>query len=166
MNASNENEEKEKKNKKDKNNANVVTKESLSAVCALFSALAFLMLITGNLIFGTVGTGVTEVLLGLFGYFAYPVFLAFFYLSFTSFFDIRLVKNRKAGALIFIIVVCIGLIVHTSLTAFQWASEEYLANCFTAGGSFSTSTVCGLVGGLLVWALYSLISPVGAILVF
>ncbi len=165
MSTSNETEEKDTKEKKEKNSSSIVTKESLGAVCALFSALALLMLITGDLIFGKVGTGVTEVLLGTFGYFAYPVFIGFFYLSFTSFFGLKLVKNRKAATFLALTVFFIGLIVHTATTAFRWETSEYLGNCFVAGGSFGTATVCGIIGGLFVWALSALLHPVGAIVV-
>lgn len=164
MSGSDENEV--KNDKKEKNNGNVVTKESLSAVCALFSALALLMLFTGSLIFGEVGIGVTEVLLGLFGYFAYPVFLAIFYLSFTSFFGIRLVKNRKAGGLLAACILCIALLIHTATTAFRWDLQSYLGNCFVSGGDFSTSTLCGLIGGLPVSLFCLLLTSVGALVVF
>lgn len=154
------------KNKKKDSKNNVVTKESLSAVFALFTALALLMLFTGDLIFGAVGIGVTEVLLGLFGIFAYPAFIGFFYLSFTTFFDLKLVKKRKIGWYLALCVISIALIIHTATTAFSWELSDYLGNCFAAGGSIATSTVCGLLGGLLVSALTAMISPVGAIIVF
>ena len=80
-----ENREKEKDEKERGKESGIVTRESVSAVCALFSALAFLILCTRSLIFGNIGIAVNSFLLGLFGYLAYTILLAAVYLSVASF---------------------------------------------------------------------------------
>ena len=156
-------EEKEKK-QKGKADAGIVTKESISAVCALFTLLALLILFTRDLIFGEIGVAVHTVLLGAFGYAAYPLFLLFGYISVTAFFGVRLIKNRKGAVLIGVALALLSLVAHTALT-FAWANETYLAECFNAGAELATATVTGWFGGLIVLLLRSLTTPVGALVI-
>ena len=93
-----ENREKEKDERGKDKESGVVTRESVSAVCALFSALAFFILCTRSLIFGNIGVAVNSFLLGVFGYLAYPVLLGWIYLSVTAFIGMRFVRNRKIAA--------------------------------------------------------------------
>ena len=95
-----ENNEKEKTEKDKKKESGIITRESVGAVGALFSALAFFILCTRSLIFGGIGIAVNSFLLGLFGYLAYPILAAAIYLSVTSFIGKRFVRNRKAAAMI------------------------------------------------------------------
>ena len=154
---------KEKK-QKEKADAGIVTRESIGAVCALFTLLALLILFTRDLIFGEIGVAVHTVLLGAFGYAAYPLFLLFAYLSVTAFFGVRLVKNRKGAVLIGVAIALLLLVTHTALT-FAWENETYLAECFHAGAEIATATVAGWFGGLIVQLLRSLTTPVGALVI-
>ena len=77
-------ETKEKNVRKNNENA-LVTRESLGAVGALFSALAFLILVTRSLIFGGIGAAVDSFLLGVFGYAAYVAIPALFVASYPRF---------------------------------------------------------------------------------
>ena len=170
MSTSGKNEDKKEKNskkdKKDEKRSHIVTRESLSAVCALFSAFALFILFTGNLIFGSFGANMTEVMLGTFGYFSYPIFIAVLLLSVSAFMGKKLIKNKMRAVTFVMTVFFVGLIVQTAMTGWLWTTEDYLANCFVAGGSYATATVCGVFGGLFVWAVSALVSPVGAIIVF
>lgn len=83
MNALKENNEKNKDEKEKR--TGIVTKESIGAVGVLFSALAFLILVTRGLIFGDIGEAIASFLLGVFGDCAYPLLLVAFYISLTSF---------------------------------------------------------------------------------
>ncbi len=157
--------EEKTKTKDDKKQSELVTKESLCAVCALFSVFALLILCTRSLIFGEIGTSVHAFLTGLFGYMAYPVTLAAFYLSVTGLIGKRFVKDRKAGACIALTVLCAALIVHTA-TTYSWELEGYLVKCFNAGKEFPSATVGGWVGGLLVYAVSAATTKVGTIIVF
>ncbi len=158
-----ENQEQKKINKKE---SELVTKESFSAVCALFSFIALLILCTRALVFGELGLAVHAFLVGLLGYTAYPLLLAGLYLSVTSLLGKRFVKSRKAGGCIALAIVCICLTVHTA-TTFSWFAEEgYLARCFYAGEAFPAATACGWVGGIFAYLFATVTSAVGAIIVF
>ena len=119
MGKSEENKDKVKKTKKQ---SDLVTKESFCAVCALFCILAFLILVTRELIFGELGKGVHAFLTGVFGYFAYPVTLGGLYLSAMALIGKRLVKNRKAGFCILCSTLFLGLLIHTAIT-YSWEMQ-------------------------------------------
>ncbi len=152
-----------KENKKKE--GGIVTKESICSTCALFSMLALLMLCTRTLIFGEIGRTVHIFLTGIFGYAAYPVLLGVFYLSVMGLLGKRLVKNRKTGAFVAFTLVCLSLVVHTALT-YSWNMSGYVKGCFLAGEAFPDTTVCGALGGLAVYGVATLVSKVGAIILF
>ncbi len=156
---------KAEKQKNDKTQSELVTKESLCAVCALFSVFALLILCTRSLIFGEIGVSVHAFLTGLFGYLAYPLLLGGLYLSVTALIGKRLVKDRKTGWYISLALVCACLIVHTT-TTFSWETETYLSECFAAGKNFPAATVAGWAGGIFVYFLAKLTTKIGALVVF
>lgn len=161
------------KKKEDKNNSaksnkkqsDLITKESLCAVCALFCVFAFLILCTRALIFGEIGIAVHAFLTGFLGYMAYPALLVGLYLSVLSLIGKRLIKDRKTAWYVALTLVCAALIIHTA-TTYSWEAEGYLAACFNAGKNFPASTVAGWVGGLFVFVFTKLTTKVGAIVVF
>lgn len=159
---------KTKNRKEDKKESEIVTKESFSASFALFSFIALLMLCTGTFMFGGVGGAVQAFLTGVFGYFAYPLALGGIYLSVMSLLGKRLVKNRKAGACVIAAVVLLMLIIHTVQTVlvYEWSTTGYLSACFYAGEEFPAATIMGWAGGLIVVAIVSLLSNVGAMIFF
>ena len=156
---------KEEKKVNAQKESELVTKESFSAVCALFSLLALFILFTRSLVFGTLGGVVHAFLIGAFGYTSYPLFLATLYLSVTSLIGKRFIRNRKATACIALSLIFASLIVHTALT-YSWDADGYLKNCFYAGENFPAATVGGFVGGLVVLAVFSCASKVGALIAF
>ena len=158
-------EEKKEKVKDTKKESELVTKESLCAVCALFSALALLILFTNEWLFGDIGGVIHGFLTGILGYCAYPVFLATLYVSFTALIGKRFIKNRKAATYITLALVCVALLVHTA-TTYAWEKNGYLAACFNAGENFPKTTACGWIGALPVLALVSATTKVGAIIIF
>ncbi|MBQ8685214.1 MAG: hypothetical protein IJ514_03475 [Clostridia bacterium] len=162
MRKNRENKEKVKTNKKE---SELVTKESLCAVCALFSLIALLILFTRSLIFGAIGVGVHSFLTGLFGYMAYPVFLGALYLSVTGLIGKRFVKNRRAGLWIALTVLSLALTVHIAAT-YSWDKSGYIASCFTAGASFPAATATGWLGALIAYPVFALTTKVGAIIIF
>lgn len=157
--------EKTNKNKTNKNESELVTKESFSAVCALFSLIALLILFTRSLIFGTIGVAVHSFLTGVFGYFAYPVLFGALYLSSMALIGKSLVKNKVAGVCIAFALVSLGLLLHTILT-YSWAKDGYVVACFNAGRDFPKTTVTGIIGGLLVYGVSALTTNIGAIVIF
>ena len=160
-------EKEERKNNKKKNDTAMVTKESVCAVCALFSALALLILFTRTSLFGEVGLQVHTLLTGLFGYMAYPLFVWFTYLSVMGFMGFSLVKNKKAAVSFTVAVFAIVLIVHTAvdLSSGALAKDSYLVDCFNAGEKFPALTIAGWVGALPVYGLSGLATPVGTLVI-
>ncbi|MBQ8657688.1 MAG: hypothetical protein IJ506_00965 [Clostridia bacterium] len=147
------------------NNSEFITRESFSAVCALFSACALFVLFTGSLVFGEIGSSIQTLLLGIFGYAAYPLFAAGVYLGVTSLFGARLVKRRKTAFVICLSLVFLGLILHTAFT-YPWKMDGYLTRCFKSGENFPSTTATGWFGGLFVAGLVALTTKVGAIVIF
>ncbi len=158
-------EEKKEKNKADKSQSELVTKESLSAVCALFCILALLILFTRTLIFGEIGFAVHSFFLGVFGYLAYPLLFIALYISVTSLFGIKLIKSKKLAFFIGATLLFVALIIHTALT-YSWGIDGYLSRCFYAGEMLSSATVTGWLGGLLVAGVSAITSNVGALVIF
>ena len=154
----------QKKIKSEKTQSELITKESICAVIALFSVVVLLILCTRSLIFGSIGVWIHSVLLGAFGYMAYPLFVAVGYLSVTSLIGVRFIKNRKVFAWISLLIVCVALIVHISAT-YSWSLEGYISQCFNSAETFPGATVCGWFGGILAYLLSSLLTKVGAIVI-
>ena len=163
-----ENREKEKDERGKDKESGVVTRESVSAVCALFSALAFFILCTRSLIFGNIGVAVNSFLLGVFGYLAYPVLLGCIYLSVTAFIGRRFVRNRKIAAALACAVVFAMLIVHAAVT-YSWDLSGYLSRCFSAPSEgahgIDSCAPAGWLGGLVVYPLARLTTRIGAIVI-
>ena len=160
MKGKNNNSEKQIKKGKD---SPLITKESLTAVCALFSLLALLILCTDALIFGEIGKTVHDFLLGVFGYCAYPFFVGTLYLSVASFMDKRFVKKRYVFAAFLIAAVCLLIVVQTAIT-YSWEVKGYAAACFEAGTEYSTATLVGWLGGLIIAFFSSFLSKIGAMI--
>lgn len=158
--------DKQEQKKTNKKESELVTKESLSAVCALFSFIALLILFTRSLIFGQIGFAVHAFLTGLCGYLAYPLLLGGLYLSVASLIGKRLVKNRKAGTCIACAILSVAVIIHIATTWSWFDVEGYIVNCFYAGEHFPAATACGWLGGILSYLFVSVTSKVGAVIVF
>ena len=157
--------EKNKKKKVNRKESMLVTKESLCAVCAIFSFLALLILCTRSLVFGDLGLAIHCFLTGVFGYMAYLVFACAIYVSVMKLIDKPLFRHRGFGVCCVIAICAIALIVHTALT-YSWAREGYLARCFFAGERFPDATVFGWVGALIVYTVSTLMSMPGTIVFF
>ena len=143
----------------------LITKESISAVCVLFSFLILLILFTDSLIFGEIGRLTQDFFLGVFGYFAYPVFLFALSFSLAVFLDKRLFKRRFAFFAASAAIVTLALVLQTTLT-YSWPTENYANACFMAGETFSSTTVLGWLGGVIISAAVSMLGKIGALIVF
>ena len=160
-------EETQKKTNTTKKESSLVTKESLCAVGALFSALAFLILCTNEGLFGaTIGGTIFDFLIGVFGLCAYPVFLATFYVCGMGLIGKRLVKNRKAMTFFALGAICLAMIIHTVAT-YSWTLDGYIAQCFDAPAlaENATVTVTGWFGGIVVYLLSVATTKIGAIII-
>ncbi len=154
-----------KKNKEKTQEGKIVTKESLSSTCALFSLLAIIILCTRSWIFGEFGWSVHGFLTGIFGYLAYPVLLGVLYLSIMSLIGKRLVKNRRLGVCVAFTALFLSLAIHTAVT-YSWSAEGYLVRCFRSGEQFPNTAPCGILGGLAVYGLAKGVTNIGAVVVF
>ncbi len=145
----------------------ILTKESICAVFALFSILAFLILVTKDLMFGEPGAYIHALLLGAFGYAAYPLFLVVAYNCVMSFLGKRLFKRR--APIVTLLVACVlgCLVTHTVQTFYVWSwqNEGYLSACFHAGEAFPASTAAGWLGALPVYLLSMLTTSDGALVI-
>ena len=151
--------------KKKSNDADLVTKESLCAVCALFSLLAFFILCTGQWVFGDIGLAVRGFLIGVFGYSAFPALIFATYCAIFGLIGKRVFNNKLAAFCGILALICVALVVHTALT-FQWPLETYFTACFKAGETFPISTVLGCLGALIVFPIASATTKVGVIAIF
>lgn len=156
---------KENKNK-NKKESGIVNKESFCATIALFSALLFLILCTRTIIFGEFGFAVHSFLVGVFGYLAYPFVIGLFYVSAWGLFGKRLVKNRTLFFCCVMLVIAVSLIIHTACSLSWFDKNTYLTDCFEKGEQFPKSTVCGVVGGTLVYGVAILTTEIGALIVY
>lgn len=156
----------ENKTQKEKKESAIVTKESICATFALFFFLGFTILCSRSLIFGGFGEDVHAVLTGVFGYMAYPLFLGAIYLCVMGLLGKSLVRNKKAGWLIALTLVCVALVVHTALSFFRFDEKGYLSYCFNAGKTFPETTVFGWLGGVVVFALAELVTQIGVLVIF
>lgn len=143
----------------------VFTRETVGAVGAVFFLFAFLILVTGKLIFGKGGQTIQAFLLGLFGFGAYLVLPVLFVGSLKLLFGKRGKKSKKSGVLT-VLVWSVFLLVHTALT-FSWKAQGYLSACFDAPVSgIKNSTLAGWCGGLIVYPFKRFLTSIGAIIVF
>ncbi len=145
-------------------------KEILGMGILLFSVLSLLCLITGDLIFYTVGRYVRGFFLGLFGYFSFLAILAFCLLGLRLLLD-RSVLNKSVKrtlSLICLIAILIASIVQTAV--FYDSALSFGDNFSSAYGGglkdFSSSTVTGAVSLLIICPLGAIISKVGCYIVF
>ena len=164
MKTQTENNQEQKKVKKNNDSA-IITKESVTAVCALFSIFALTLLFTDKLIFGEIGGIICDFLLGVFGYCAYPFFFWATAISFIAFCDKKLFSNRKAAVLAVCSVFFLLLIIQTAVT-YSMPIEGYSAACFELGQEFSTATLTGFIGGSLIFIIATLLTKIGTIVLF
>jgi len=147
-----------------KKESSLVTKESICATCAMFCVLSLIILCTRTLIFGELGETVHIFFTGVFGYLAYPLVLGALYLFVMGLLGKRLVRNRMLGLCVAVALTLLSLIVHTALT-YSWSLDGYVKACFLAGTTFPKATVCGALGGLIVFVIAKFTTQIGAIII-
>ena len=145
----------------------IVTRESVSAVFAMFSILAFVILLTDSAVFMEPGAYIHALLLGVFGYMAYPLAVIAIYNCIMGFLGKKLFKKRKVLTWVIITAVLLALVIHTVQTCYiwDWPQEGYLSACFNSGDEFPATTVAGWLGALLVFLLVVLTTEVGALVI-
>lgn len=145
-------------------------KEIIGMGLMLFSVLSLLCLITGDVIFYTLGKYVQGFYLGLFGYFSFVV------LALTVFLGLRLLTDKSLFsaeakckiALVLLFAFSVLAIIETA-TLFNRGDTfgQNWSNAYGAGKhDFSTSTTLGAVALLIINPLGSLLSSVGCYIIF
>lgn len=156
-------------NKKDKER--IFTRETMGIVLVLFAILAFVFLITRDVVFGSVGFAISSFLLGAFGYCSYAVLAALVYAGIVLLTGKRITASRKTVWLCVLLFVCLVCLVHTITSAVSdlpyTGYGEYLSACYKAGeNSFFSTTGGGVIIGLIVYPVVKLITPIGGYIVF
>ncbi len=156
----------DQKEKQDKNS--LFTRETVGMTLLLFSALALLISITRELMFGEVGIAITAFLLGCFGYLTYPLLALIVCIS-AQMVSGKNFLSRKWTGWFWAILIVSFFIVHlaTSAQYLGVSYGEYLGSCFMAAeGGIVTCTGGGLIFGLVVYPLQSILSTAGAYVIF
>ena len=156
-------------NKKEKDG--IFTRETVGIVLVLFAVLALVLLITRDVVFGSVGFAISSFLLGTFGYCSYAVLAALVYAGVVLLTGKRITASRKTVWLCVLLFVCLVCLVHTITAAVSGIAYggygEYLSACYKAGeNSFFSTTGGGVIVGLIVYPVVKLITPIGGYIVF
>ena len=156
-------------NKKDKDR--IFTRETMGIVLVLFAVLALVLLITRDVVFGSVGFAISSFLLGTFGYCSYAVLAALVYAGIVLITGKKFSVSRKTAWLCVLLFACLVCLVHTITAAtsgISYASYgEYLAACYKAGeNSFFQTTGGGVIFGLIVFPVVKLTTAVGGYIIF
>ena len=155
--------------KEKKSKASIITRETVGMTFLLFSAVLFLIAVTGKYVFGSVGTAITAFLLGIFGFLAYPLLILVFYLSIVLTFQRKWIPAKwlvRFG----LVVLAVFLIVHTATSVPRFTGAgygAYLSACWSAASvSAAQGTGGGLVLGVIVYPVQALLSGAGAYVFF
>lgn len=156
-------------NKKDKDG--IFTRETAGLVLILFAAIALVILISRNVIFGNVGFAISSFLLGAFGYCSYAVLAALIYAGVVLLTGKKLAVPRRRAVfcvLLFVFLVCLVHTITAAVGGIVYGSYgEYLSACYKAGeNSFFQTTGGGVIIGLIVYPVVKLTTAVGGYIIF
>lgn len=154
----------------------IFTRETAGIILVLFAAIALVVLITRDVVFGSVGFAISAFLLGTFGYCSYAVLAALVYAG------IVLITGKKPSVsgkivglclLLFVFLVCL---VHTITAAAIGIPYNgygaYLSDCYSAGAfgaegnPWPAPTGGGAVFGLIVYPVAKLTTSIGGYIIF
>ncbi len=145
----------------------LITRETVGMTLLLFSAIVFLITVTGPYLFGEVGTAITAFFLGILGYAVYPVLVMAALLSLGLVLGKKIFSGRwlLRGGLLFAFVF---FIVHTATAPYRGMGYgEYLSACWSAASAGAAgSTGGGVVFGVIDYPVCALITDVGAYVLF
>ena len=156
-------------NKKDKEG--IFTRETAGLVLILFAAIALVILISRNVIFGNIGFAISSFLLGAFGYCSYAVLAALIYAGVVLLTGKKLAVPRRRAVfcvLLFVFLVCLVHTITAAVGGLVYGSYgEYLSACYKAGeNSFFQTTGGGVIIGLIVYPVVKLTTSVGGYIIF
>lgn len=160
-----------KKDKKEKSGKTsyIFTRETLGMTLMLFSAIVFLMLLSGSAIFAGIGQAICTFMYGVFGYGSWLVVGAIAYLGEWLVFEKRIKFSKKTILLTLATTFVFFLLFHAVTT--RGISLEnygsYLGDCYMhADMGWSGYTFGGVISGLIVYPVAKLTTFIGAYVIF
>ncbi len=138
-------------------------------VLVLFSLLTFIVVLTGGSLLGSFGANVRAIMYGAFGFAAFAVLCALLYTGVLLVSGKRPSLEFSLAFTLFIGVLSLVACLHVILTLDFPAESfsDYVKVCYAMGQeSFSEVTVGGALISMLCYPVISLISAVGAAIVF
>ena len=145
----------------------VISRETVGMTLLLFSAIAFLIIVTGPFLFGDVGRAITAFFVGVFGFMAYPLLLAVVVLSFGLVIGKKILSRRWVLSL-GLLTVAVFFIVHTATAPYRGLTYgEYLAACWNAAAeSAANGTGGGVIFGVIDYPICAVLTDAGAYVIF
>ena len=148
------------KNYSQNNNQKSDKKETAGVILIIvFSFLLFCNLL-GPLVLGGIGSAIKNVSMGLIGFFSYPTYLYFLILGvFMLQGKKSTVKKKYAVALVLLFVSIVMIIQLATTSGYLYSFNNYVDY------AYHEETIGGLIFGLIVYGLSSLLTTVGAYVV-
>ena len=159
---------KERKSKKTSLLSVFFTAEVFGLALALLCVLSFLCLVTGDVLFGDIGKKIASFYLGIFGYLAFPILIGGAFIGVKALIGFKL-QNQGVKRFIkyfSLYAFFIGLLAQSLKTPLLTPFNEYLAICYNSATSYLSCAPGGALLGLIANPVASLISPVGAYVVY
>lgn len=155
---------KNKENKKENTNQSVFTKETLGVVFILFSALCLVMLITGDKVFGKLGTVIDAFLYGAFGKFAYAVSAAGVLYGVFAVVGRKPRVSLRVRVFVTLALICLAALFHVISVGDVSSYGEYLKKSYQMGAEgFSAASAGGVITGLYAYFFSRLTVAGGAV---
>ncbi len=159
---------KERKSKKTSLLSVFITAEVFGLALALLCVLSFLCLATGDILFGDLGSKISSFYLGVFGYLAFPMLLGGAFLGIKALigFSVQSQGVKRFVKYFTLYALFIGLLAQSLKTPVLTPFSEYLEFCYNSGYSFGSCAPGGAFLGLIAGPVATLISPIGAYVVY
>lgn len=156
------------KNNKEKSSY-ILTRETLGMTILLFSALVFIMLLTGSALFAGIGKAVCTFMYGSFGYGSYLLVLLAAYLGEWLVFEKKIKFPWKPALAVSATIFVLFLLFHSVSTHGYELNGygEYLSQCYNnAELGFAGYTFGGILSALLVYPIAKGTTFIGAYIIF
>ncbi len=147
----------------------IITAETFGMVLVLFSLLLTVVILTGDKLLGSFGANVKAFMYGSFGYTLFAVLCALFYTGISLVMGKRIHLSFSLGFTLFVGIVSLICALHVafSLDITAKSFSAFVKACYAAGGgAFAGVTVGGAVFAIITYPFMSLISAIGAAIVF
>ena len=147
----------------------IFTRETLGITLLLFSALVFIMLLTGRAVFSTPGWAVCTFMYGTFGYGSYFIVALCAYLGVWLAFEKKVKVPVKTAVIISLTALSVFLLFHAVSSRNLSLSNygEYIKQCYeSAAKGYSGYTFGGVISAIIVYPFAKLTTFIGAYVIF